>query len=327
MRESKAENIHAPVLLHESMGFLGAANGGIFVDATLGLGGHTEKVLEVSGNTRVIGIDQDAEAIALATERLERFGDRIMIVNVNFGQIGSVIETAGFGPPDGILADLGVSSLQFDSETRGFSFRFDAPLDMRMNTNSDVPSAADLLNDLSETEIADLIYNFGEERFSRRIARRIVEARATGNPVRTTRELAALVERSVPRSSKDAIHPATRTFQALRIAVNNELGILEKFLTDAIENLADNGRLVVITFHSLEDRIVKQAFQKLSGKCFCPPRIPKCVCGAAKQVEILTKKPITASVSELKDNPRSRSAKLRAVRKLSTITNNTPNRS
>lgn len=320
MRESKAENIHTPVLLHESMGFLGAANGGIYVDATLGLGGHTEKILEISGNTRVIGIDQDADAVALATKRLKRFGDRIMIVNANFSQIGSVIETAGFGPPNGIIADLGVSSLQFDSETRGFSFRLDAPLDMRMNANADRPTAADLLNDLSETEIADLIYNFGEERLSRRIARRIVEARTTGKPVRTTRELASLVERSVPRSSKDAIHPATRTFQALRIAVNNELGILEQFLTDAIENLADNGRIVIITFHSLEDRIVKRTFQKLSGKCFCPPRIPKCVCGAARRVEILTKKPVTASVDELNVNPRSRSAKLRAVRKLVTIT-------
>lgn len=319
MRESKAENIHTPVLLHESMGFLGAANGGLFVDATLGLGGHTEKVLEISGNTRVIGIDQDADAVVFATERLKLFGDRIMIVSANFSQIGSVIETAGFGPPNGIIADLGVSSLQFDSESRGFSFRFDALLDMRMNANADRPTAADLLNDLSETEIADLIYNFGEERLSRRIARRIVEARTTGNPVRTTRDLAALVERSVPRSSKDAIHPATRTFQALRIAVNNELGILEQFLTDAIENLADNGRLVIITFHSLEDRIVKRAFQKLSGKCFCPPRIPKCVCGAARRVEILTKKPVTASVDELNINPRSRSAKLRAITKLSTI--------
>jgi len=185
-----------------------------------------------------------------------------------------------------------------------------------MDADSDDPTAAQLLDELGEEQIANLIYGYGEERFSRRIARRIVERRNAGNPVRTTSELAALVERSVPRRPKDKIHPATKTFQALRIAVNRELEILEGFLKDAIEMLRPNGRLAVISFHSLEDRIVKQAFLKASGKCQCPPRIPQCRCGARKVVEILAKKPITATNEEIALNPRSRSAKLRAVKKL-----------
>jgi 16S rRNA (cytosine1402-N4)-methyltransferase len=216
-----------------------------------------------------------------------------------------------------VVADLGVSSLQFDSAERGFSFRFDAPLDMRMNAGSDEPTAAELLAALSEEEIADLIYQYGEERFSRRIARRIVWKREIGEPVRTTRELAETVEKAIGRGkSKDKIHPATRTFQALRIAVNRELEILEKFLRDAVDVLQSEGKLAVITFHSLEDRIVKQTFQKLSGRCFCPSRLPQCVCGAEKLVEILTRKPFVPSESEIEENPRARSAKLRVCAKI-----------
>jgi 16S rRNA (cytosine1402-N4)-methyltransferase len=285
--------------------------GDVFVDATLGLGGHTQALLETEATLRVIGIDQDVEAMKLAKERLKQFGDRVEFRQGNFADIRKLADSA-----DGILADLGVSSLQFDSETRGFSFRFDAPLDMRMDAEGDDETAAELLERLSEEEIANIIYGYGEERFSRRIARRIVERRSSGSPVRTTKELAELVERSVPRKPKDKIHPATKTFQALRIAVNRELEVLEGFLKDSIDLLRPNGRLAVISFHSLEDRMVKQAFLKASGKCQCPPRIPQCICGAAKQVEILTKKPITAGDDELDVNPRSRSAKLRAVRKL-----------
>jgi len=318
MPEANAENIHVSVLPSETLELLNAGIGGTFVDATLGLGGHTRLILEESASNSVIALDQDTAAIDLARKRLETFGDRLRIEHSNFSEIKSVLATLDVAEVDGITADLGVSSLQLDSESRGFSFRFDAPLDMRMDASSDDPTAADLLATLDEKEIADIIYQFGEERFSRRIARRIVERREAGEAVETTRQLAELCERSVRRSPKDKIHPATRTFQALRIAVNKETEILEKFVTDSIDLLKTDGRLAIITFHSLEDRIIKQTFQRLSGKCFCPPRIPQCVCGATKKVEILTRKPLTPGQEEIDANPRSRSAKLRAVRKLNT---------
>lgn len=312
MPETDASQAHLPVLLDESLRLLQPESGGLFVDATLGLGGHSEAILASSPDARVIGIDQDGEALKFAKERLTRFGSRIRFVRSNFSAVREVV---GDERPDGILGDLGVSSLQLDSEMRGFSFRFDAPLDMRMDTRGG-ETAAELLATLSEKEIADIIYRFGEERFSRRIARRIVERREGGQPVKTTFDLADLVRRSVRHSPKDRIHPATRTFQALRIAVNRELDILDQFITDAVDTLKTDGVLAIITFHSLEDRIVKHAFQKLSGKCICPPRIPQCVCGAEKRVEILTRKPILPAASEMQENPRSRSAKLRACRKL-----------
>jgi len=308
--------MHSSVLLDETMGLLDPQPGGVFIDATLGLGGHTEAMLEKAENSRVVGIDQDLEAIAIAKERLERFGKCVQIVHANFSEIKRVAADAGVTAVDCIIADLGVSSLQFDSGLRGFSFRFDAPLDMRMNVESGGETAADLLETLPEEEIANLIYGYGEERFSRRIARKIVEKREAGDPVRTTKQLADLVEKAVKRSPRDKIHPATRTFQALRIAVNHELEILGQFVADSIDLLKNEGRLAVITFHSLEDRIVKQTLQRLAGKCFCPPRIPKCVCGAAKIVEVLTKKPVTAGDDEVNRNPRARSAKLRACIKL-----------
>jgi len=234
------------------------------------------------------------------------------LVKSNFSEIKEVLTET----PDGVLADLGVSSLQLDSDTRGFSFRFDAPLDMRMDPASGGRTAAELLEELDETEIANIIYQYGEERHSRRIARRIVEKRKAGEPVTTTTELAELVKRSVRFNPKDKIHPATRTFQALRIAVNGELEILEKFIFDAADILKTDGVLAIITFHSLEDRIVKQTFQRLAGKCICPPRQPQCTCGARRTVEIVTKKPIIPTEDEQRQNPRSRSAKLRACRKL-----------
>ena len=315
IRSDMSGEIHSPVLLEESMQLLLPENGGMFIDATLGLGGHSEAILEAAGNTSVIGIDRDPEALALAAKRLERFDERFEAVHANFSHILEVAARR-VGKFNGVIADLGVSSLQFDDPSRGFSFRFDAPLDMRMDAGSADESAADILATRSELEIADIIYRFGEERLSRRIARRIIERRNSGQPISTTKQLAELVERSVGRKSKDSIHPATRTFQALRIAVNNELDVIEEFLRNAAEVLDTGGVLAVISFHSLEDRIVKQTFQRLAGKCICPPRIPQCVCGAAKLVEILTKKPITAGEREVAENPRSRSAKLRAVRKL-----------
>lgn len=308
--------IHNSVLLAETIELLAPERGGIFVDCTLGLGGHSEMILQSSPKTRVIGIDQDLEAIKFAKKRLEKFGKRFNVFHANFAELESVLQKAEVEKVDGILADLGVSSLQLDSETRGFSFRFDAPLDMRMNPNSDEDTAANLLETLSEFEIARIIYEYGEERFSRRIARRIVERRANGKSPKMTKELADLVAQAVPRNKKDKIHPATKTFQALRIAVNHELEILQDFLHLAIDKLNKDGRLAIISFHSLEDRIVKRTLQKLSGKCECSPKFPICICGAEKKAEILTRKPIVPQEIEIETNPRARSAKLRACQRL-----------
>lgn len=316
MSTSEGEILHRSVLLEETLSFLSGITGGTIIDATLGMGGHTEAILDRNPTVNVLGLDQDPEAIAFATSRLSRFGNRMRIVRSNFSDIKDVAEREISGTITGIIADLGVSSLQFDSDVRGFSFRFDAPLDMRMDAESDEETVAELLETRSEEEIANIIYQFGEERASRKIARRIVERRNRNEPIKTTKELADLVAGVVRKSPKDKIHPATRTFQALRIAVNKEIDILAGFLEDSIEILDTDGVLAVISFHSLEDRIVKQTFQRRSGRCFCPPRIPQCVCGASKTVEILTKKPITPGADEMSENPRSRSAKLRAVRKV-----------
>ncbi len=277
-----------------------------------GLWGHSEAILDASSAARVLGIDQDQRALGFARDRLARFGSRVRFANANFSEIRKVV---GEEEPAGILADLGVSSLQLDDPDRGFSFRHDAPLDMRMDTRSG-PTAADLLATLNEKDLADVIYKYGEERFSRRIARRIVERRSSGQAITRTHELAELVKKAVPSGPRDRIHPATRTFQALRIAVNNELDIIGPFIFDSIDLLKTNGVLAVITFHSLEDRIVKHAVQRLAGKCTCPPRVPVCVCGAARRVEILTRRPVVPTAAEAQANPRSRSAKLRACRKL-----------
>lgn len=311
-----SEGKHKPVLLDEIMEHFAAVNGQYFIDATLGYGGHSEAILERFPNSNVIGIDQDSDALKVAKKRLGTFGKRLRAFHSNFSEIERVASEAAVEKVDGILADLGVSSMQLDDPRRGFSFRFDSPLDMRMDPESGQMTAAQLLESLDEEEMANLIYEFGEERRSRRIARMIVEKRKRGEPVQTTRDLAELIKRAVGRSPKDKIDPATRTFQALRIAVNNELGILDQFIEDSINLLKTGGRLSIITFHSLEDRIVKRAFQKYSGKCFCPPRIPRCVCGAEKRVEILTRKPIVPAQSEMDENPRSRSAKLRVCQKL-----------
>ena len=312
---------HRPVLLRESIEFLAPERGGLYVDCTVGLGGHSEAILKSSSSSRVIGLDRDLEALSIAADRLSEFGSRFRSVHANFREIRRVLNEFQEDPPAGILADLGVSSLQFDSPTRGFSFRFDAPLDMRMNAGSDEETAADLLLRLPEDEIAAIIYRYGEERNSRRIAKWIVEARDQGRPITTTKELADLVARAAGKSRRWQIHPATRTFQALRIAVNKELEGLETFLETSIDLLQPDGRLVVITFHSLEDRIVKRELRRLSGYCQCEARQGVCICGARRAVEILTKRPLTPDDAELDVNPRSRSAKLRACRKLSLVEN------
>jgi 16S rRNA (cytosine1402-N4)-methyltransferase len=307
---------HRPVLLRETIESLAVARGGLFVDCTVGLGGHSEAILETTPDAQVLAIDRDGEALELARSRLKRFGMRFSAVQADFRDITRVLAIAKVSQARGVLADLGVSSLQLDSSSRGFSFRHDAPLDMRMDAQGGVETAAELLGRLSEVEIAKIIFEFGEERRSRRIARWIVERRNLGTPVKTTRDLAALIERAVGFGKQRRIHPATRTFQALRIAVNSELENLDRFVADAVDLLAPEGRLAVISFHSLEDRIIKRTFGKLSGRCECPPRWPACQCGARKLVEVMTRRPIVASDEESSDNPRSRSARLRVCRKL-----------
>ncbi|HEX6046598.1 MAG TPA: 16S rRNA (cytosine(1402)-N(4))-methyltransferase RsmH [Pyrinomonadaceae bacterium] len=306
---------HRPVLLKETLKYLVPERGGLFVDCTVGLGGHSEAILKSSPDTRILGLDLDPAALEYSRQRLAPFGDRFRAVHANFREIETVLREAGERDPNGVLVDLGVSSLQFDSAERGFSFRFDAPLDMRMDPHSG-STAADLLQQLPESEIARIIFEFGEERHSRRIARRIVERREQGRPVTTTAELAELVRAAVGGGRKQQIHPATRTFQALRIAVNNELEGLGEFVETAIDLLAPDGRFAGISFHSLEDRILKRELRRLSGHCECPPRLPVCSCGAREVVEVLTRRPVAPSDREIEENPRARSAKLRACRKL-----------
>jgi 16S rRNA (cytosine1402-N4)-methyltransferase len=306
---------HRPVLLEETMKLLAPERGGLFVDGTVGLGGHSEAILKASSDTRILGMDLDPEALAYARQRLAPFGERFRAYQANFRAIVEIMQEADERDPNGILVDLGVSSLQFDSPERGFSFRFDAPLDMRMDPTSGA-TAADLLQQLPESEIARIIFEYGEERHSRRIARRIVERREQGKPITTTAELADLVRSAAGGHKRNQIHPATRTFQALRIAVNHELEGLGEFVASAVDLLIPDGRFAGISFHSLEDRILKRELKKLSGHCECPPRLPVCQCGARKVVEVLTRRPVVPGAPEVDDNPRARSAKLRACRKL-----------
>lgn len=306
--------VHQPVMPVEALAALDAGRGGLFVDATLGLGGHTELILRASPNARVLGIDRDAEAIALAKERLAEFGERFEAVKSDYRQIKTVLAERGIQSVAGVLADLGVSSFQFDEPERGFSFKSDSPLDMRMDRSQSL-TAADLVNGLGERELADVIFEFGEERASRRIARLIVAERAKA-AIKTTAQLAKLVVNAVRQPGHWRIHPATKTFQALRIAVNRELDGLDRFVADAVDLLTAGSRLVVITFHSLEDRIIKQALKFQSGHCVCPQNQPVCQCGTSKRVEILTRKAVQPSDGEIAANPRARSAKLRVCQKL-----------
>ncbi|HEY9283297.1 MAG TPA: 16S rRNA (cytosine(1402)-N(4))-methyltransferase RsmH, partial [Pyrinomonadaceae bacterium] len=268
------------MLLIESLRLLAPERGGLFVDATLGLGGHSEAILEAADATRVVGLDRDREALAFASARLARFGPRFRAVHSDFREIARVLGRLGEPEVGGVLADLGVSSLQFDTPARGFSFRHDAPLDMRMDAGGDEETAAELLARLPEEEIARIIFEYGEERRSRRIARWIVERREAGQPVETTKQLADLVARAAGHKRADRIHPATRTFQALRVAVNRELEGLGEFLETSVDLLQAGGRLAVISFHSLEDRTVKRTLRRLAGRCECDPRLPRCGCGA-----------------------------------------------
>ena len=287
---------HEPVMVPEVLDLLAPSGGGLFVDCTVGLGGHSRALLE-AGAGRVLGLDRDPKALALARETLATFGDRVELVHADYRELDRVLDERGIAHVAGTLADIGVSSMQFDAEGRGFSFRRDEPLDMRMD-QSHGPTVADLLRDVEETELADVIYRFGEERASRRVARAIVYARRE-SPVDTTGRLAAIVRRAVPHKGHQRIDPATRTFQALRIWVNRELDGIDAFLYSASRRLLANARLAIITFHSLEDRIVKHTFRAMEK--------------AGEGLRILTKRPLVPADEEVARNPRARSAKLRAI--------------
>ncbi len=298
--------VHQTVLLEETVAALSPGAGKVIVDGTLGGGGHSEALL--AAGATVIGVDRDERALAAARARLASFGDRFTALKGNFGELPALLE--GRLPVDGLLLDLGVSSPQLDEASRGFSFQHDGPLDMRMG--DDAPTAAELVADTPEKELADLIYRYGEEPFSRQIARELKRALP-----RTTFEAVEAIKRAVPRKAwPKKIHVATRTFQALRMAVNRELESLDAVLAALPTLLAVHGRAAIISFHSLEDRAVKSAFRALEGRCTCPPRLPVCVCGAQGAFEPVTRKAVTASEAELSSNPRSRSAHLRAVEKV-----------
>ncbi len=290
---------HEPVLTDAVIELLQPSRGGVFVDCTVGLGGHARAIL-AGGAAQLIGLDRDTTALALAAQSLAPWGDRVELVHADYRELPAVLAARGVDAVDGALADLGVSSMQFDAPGRGFSFRRDEPLDMRMDQTTG-PTAADLLVDVDETELANVIFQYGEERFSRRIARRIVEARLT-TPIATTSQLADIVRRAIPRKGYQRIDPATRTFQALRIWVNRELEGLDVFLAAASRLLRAGARFAVITFHSLEDRIVKHVFRALAA--------------GEGAVRVLTRKPVVAEDREVARNPRARSAKLRAIERL-----------
>lgn len=285
---------------------------GVFVDGTLGGGGHTQEILSRTRG-KVLGIDRDWEALRAAGERLAPFGDRFVPLHGNYANIASLLHEAGYDSMDGMLMDLGVSSYQLDNPERGFSFHTDAPLDMRMDQTAPL-TAEIVLNTYSEKELARIISLYGEEKWAVRIAKFIVAAR----PLHTTMDLVRVIDAAVPAAERRKVsHPARRTFQAIRIEVNSELSLLEPALRDAVSCLKPGGRLVVITFHSLEDRIVKQTFHNLQYPCTCPPKAPVCICGKKPQGFVVTRKPVLPTEEECEINPRSHSAKVRAFEKIS----------
>ncbi|MFQ5342728.1 MAG: 16S rRNA (cytosine(1402)-N(4))-methyltransferase RsmH, partial [Anaerolineae bacterium] len=281
-----------------------------YIDGTVGAGGHAWGILEASSpGGRLLGLDADPDALQIARERLAGFGERAVLVHANFDTLESVAPAHGFDAVDGLLFDLGLSSVQLADATRGFSFQVEGPLDMRFDSRQ-TQTAAGLVNTLTADELADILRRYGEERYARRIARAIVAHR----PISTAQELASTIKRAVP--GRGRVHPATRTFQALRIATNDELGTLERALPQAVKLLRPGGRLLVISFHSLEDRIVKHFFRQAERDCTCPPELPVCVCDHEATLKVLTRKPITPSAGEIARNPRSRSAKLRVAERL-----------
>lgn len=322
MSRAGARPVHVPVLFQAVLDGLNIRPGGRYIDATVGAGGHAAGILEAQPDVRLLGLDRDPAMLEVARERLSAYGARVVLVHGSFADLSRIAREHGFVPADGVLADLGLSSLHLADASRGFSFQHAGPLDMRFDRTSGALTAEDLVNTLPIDELAALLYRYGEESQAHRVAEAIGRAR----PLHTTVELAEVVAQALGRAKHPAhphqygwrgaaIHPATRTFQALRIAVNDELGALEAMLPQAVEVLAPGGRLAVISFHSLEDRLVKRFFQQESRDCVCPPEAPVCVCGHRATLRILTRKPVRPTASEVQSNPRARSARLRLAEK------------
>lgn len=306
---------HISVLLQECLDGLAIKPDGIYVDGTLGGAGHSREIAKCLTTGRLIGIDRDPVALQAAARRLEPYKDRVTLVHSNFSEMAQVLADLGISGVDGILLDLGVSSPQLDDGARGFSYMADAPLDMRMNSEDSL-SAYDVVNTWSYEELKRILYTYGEERYAPLIASAICRKR-DDTPITTTLELVEIIRSAMPPMAlREKQHPAKRSFQAIRIAVNDELGAVETIMTNAVKLLNPGGRLAIITFHSLEDRIVKQGMSQWAKGCTCPPQLPVCVCGKKPLVRLISRKPITASEQELADNPRSRSAKLRICEKI-----------
>ena len=307
---------HVSVLLNECIEGLNIKANGIYVDGTLGGAGHASVVCSLLNQEgQFIGIDQDNNALAVSRERLNGVQPKVTLVKSNFVDVKNVLEELNIEGVDGMLIDLGVSSHQLDEPSRGFSYMHDAPLDMRMNQDA-LYNAYEVVNHMSEKDLYHVIKEYGEERWAKRVAEFIVKERIE-KPIETTYELVEVIKKAIPQGArKEGPHPAKRTFQAIRIAVNRELEIIEPTINDIVEKLNTGGRLCIITFHSLEDRIVKQAYKKLENPCTCPSNMPICVCGKKPMVKIITRKPILPSIEEVEENPRSRSAKLRIIEKL-----------
>lgn len=307
---------HTSVLLNETIEGLKIKPDGIYVDGTLGGGGHSEKIAErLSENGKLIGIDQDEAAIAAAGERLERFGSKVAIVRNNYRNTKNVLKSMNIDRIDGMILDLGVSSYQLDTEERGFSYRYDAPLDMRMDLRQTL-TARDIVNNYSETELFHIIRDYGEDKFAKNIAKHIARAREE-KQIETTSELNEIIKAAIPAKMRaEGGHPSKRTYQAIRIECNKELEVLKESLDELIGILKPGGRLCIITFHSLEDRIVKTAFKKAENPCTCPPSFPVCICGKESQGKVITGKPVLPGAEELNVNTRSKSAKLRIFEKI-----------
>lgn len=306
---------HVSVLLDECIENLNIKEDGVYVDCTMGGAGHSKEIVKrLSDKGLFIGFDQDKNAIATAKERLSEYSDRVKFVHSNFENIKEELEKLGIDKIDGVLADLGVSSHQLDEADRGFSYMHDAPLDMRMDIRQSF-SAYDVVNTYSEEDLARIIRDYGEDNWAKRIAKFIVEERQN-KPIENTGELVEVIKKAIPKKARiDGPHPAKRTFQAIRIEVNNELGVINKMIRDAVSMMNKGGRVCIITFHSLEDRIVKNEFKELSLSCICPPALPICQCDKVSEVKVITRKPILPSDEEIEMNPRARSAKLRVAEK------------
>ena len=310
----EADYGHKPVLLQECLDALAIRPDGIYVDGTLGRAGHSSEIVRRLTTGRLIALDRDETALTAARQRLAEHMERVTLVHSNFSRLGAVLDELGVDAADGMLFDLGVSSPQLDDASRGFSYKQDAPLDMRMDESAPL-TARTLVNTASYEELRRILYEYGEERFAPQIAKAICAARER-KPIETTLELAELIRGAMPaKALREKQHPAKRSFQAIRIAVNDELGELEPMLDAAEAHLKPGGRLAVITFHSLEDRIVKQKFKDLATGCICPPEFPVCVCGRKPKMRLVTRKPIVSGDEELAENPRARSAKLRVAEK------------